>query len=324
MLQLDRNQPAGAVIQFFSHRPHREPGRRAVRPLDQGDRRMMKSFSSILFPTDFSACADEALEHCLGLARACGAKVTLLHVQIMLDDTPVETDRQDLTALLDRIKGVETDSTIARGFSAAEEILNSLRTGAYDLLVMGTHGRGWMGRMLLGSVASQMIRLSPVPVYTVREGAALPRLTPDHGRLAVPVDFSEGSQRSLAVAGGMASSGFSVMDVIHVVDRPDYPVFYPRERVGALGSQLEAHGLEKMQEAVAGHCPPGLRVEYHVLEGRPHAEIVRHATESGAGLVVIAGSGLGDDGPHLLGSTVEKVVAASDTAVLTVITPPAD
>lgn len=302
---------------------------------------MLTTVKKILFPTDFSDCADQALEHCLGLARAFDASVTLLHVQVMLDTSPAETDRQEMEALLDRFQGrgaehleqtaagrggaLEVETAIVRGFSPSEEILNTLRSGDYDLLVMGTHGRGWMGRMLLGSVASQVIRLSPVPVYTVREGLDLPQLSSGDGRLVVPVDFSDGSRRALAVAAELASSNFAVLDVVHVMEKPDYPVFYPEARVTVLEANLEERCLEKMREEVAGNCPPGLRVEYNVLEGRPHAEIVRHAAETGAGLVVIAGSGLGDGGPHFLGSTVEKVVASSWTAVLTVAVPqPAD
>lgn len=301
---------------------------------------MMTDFRKILFPTDFSDCADQALEHCLGLARAFNASVTLLHVQVMLDTSPTETDRRELEELLDRFQGrgaehlektaavragaLQVETAIVRGFSPSEEILNILRDGDHDLLVMGTNGRGWMGRMLLGSVAAQVIRLSPVPVYTVREGLGAPRLSADDGRLVVPVDFSEGSRRALALAAELASSNFAVMDVIHVMDKPDYPVFYPDARVTALEVRLEQNCLQKMREEVAAYCPPGLRVEFHVLEGRPYAEIVRHAEETGAGLVVIAGRGLGDDGPHLLGSTVEKVVASSGSAVLTVAVPSLD
>ncbi len=302
---------------------------------------MITGFKKILFPTDFSDCAGQALEHCLGLARAYEASVTLLHVQIMLDNSPVETDRRELNALLDRIQGrgaehlerpavpalggalqVETD--IVRGFSPSEEILNTLRGGGYDLLVMGTNGRGWMGRMLLGSVAAQVIRLSPVPVYTVREGLDTPLFPAEDGRLVVPVDFSAGSRQALVLAADIASSNFAVMDVVHVMDKPDYPVFYPDARVTALEARLEQNCLQQMRKEVAEHCPPGLRVEYHVLEGRPHAEIVQYTEESGAGLVVIAGRGLGDGGPHFLGSTVEKVVASSGTAVLTVAVTPED
>lgn len=298
---------------------------------------MITGLRKILFPTDFSECADHALGHCLALARALDAPVTLLHVQVMLDTSPAETDRQELEALLDRFKGhgaahlerratgngedVEVETAIVRGFSPAEEIINTLRGGDHDLLVIGTHGRGWMGRVLLGSVASQVIRLSPVPVYSVREGLVVPDFSSGKGRIVVPVDFSPGSHRALAMAGTLASSYFAVMDVVHVMEKPDYPVFYPEARVATLEARLEERCLEQLQHDVAAHCPPGLRVEYHVLEGRPHAEIVRHAGRSGAGLVVIAERGLGDGGPHLLGSTVEKVVAACDTAVLTVDVP---
>jgi len=299
---------------------------------------MITGFRRILFPTDFSDCADHALEHCLALARALDASVTLLHVQVMLDTSPAETDRKEMEALLDRFHGhgagrlerraagnggdIDVETAIVRGFSPAEEIINILRAGDHDLLVIGTHGRGWMGRMLLGSVASQVIRLSPVPVYSVREGLAVADFSSGKGRLVVPVDFSSGSRRALAMAGDLASSNFAVMDVVHVMEKPDYPVFYPEARVATLEARLEERCLEQMKQDVADHCPPGLRIDYHVLEGRPHVEIVRHAGRSGAGLVVIAERGLGDSGPHLLGSTVEKVVAACNTAVLTVDVPP--
>lgn len=322
-----RLPPERSVIQFCPQQPRHRAARWARQFLSREMGKMNTAVKKILFPTDFSDCSDQALQHCLGLARLFQASVTLLHVQVMLDNTPVETDRQELDALLHRVQArgdLPVDTSIVRGFSPSEEILNVLRGGDHDLLVMGTNGRGWMGRMLLGSVAAQVIRLSPVPVYTVREGLDTPRLTAEDGRLVVPVDFSAGSRQALALAGNLASSNFAVMDVVHVMDKPDYPVFYPDARVSALEARLEQNCLQQMHKEVAEHCPPGLRVEFHVLEGRPHAEIVEYARESGAVLVVIAGCGLGDGGPHFLGSTVEKVVASSDTAVLTVAVTPQD
>lgn len=145
----------------------------------------MKPPKNILVPTDFSPMADEALTGGLMLAETFDAALHVLHV---LEDPLVyaptmegygalphfrenlERDaRQRLDELLKAGQGekrrVETALQWGRPYS---EIVQYARHHAIDLIVMGTHGRGPVAHLLLGSVAEKVLRAAPCPVLTVR------------------------------------------------------------------------------------------------------------------------------------------------------------
>jgi nucleotide-binding universal stress UspA family protein len=146
-------------------------------------------FSRILVPTDFSAGAEEAARTAMALAAAVGGRVELVHLynppSLMLPDgstfgaTPAQlvetTDRAEaaLAQSLQRLRAhgdgtVELDGCTRMG-SAADEILRLAESGRYDLVVMGTHGRTGIRRLMLGSVAENVLRRASIPVLTVRE-----------------------------------------------------------------------------------------------------------------------------------------------------------
>jgi nucleotide-binding universal stress UspA family protein len=146
-------------------------------------------FSRILVPTDFSTGAQHAALTAIALAAAVGGRVKLVHLynppSLMLPDgstfaaTPAQlveaTDRAEaaLAAALRALRAladerVEIDGCTLMG-SAADEILRLADSGRYDLIVMGTHGRTGIRRLMLGSVAETVLRHAPIPVLTVRE-----------------------------------------------------------------------------------------------------------------------------------------------------------
>lgn len=145
----------------------------------------MRPIRSILVPTDFSTGAAAAAEAAYELARGLGARVTLLHVYqlpayVFPDGsaylTPPETAAaiartvdEQLRALLAEAEraGVAASVQSAPGF-AADEILRIARDGDYDLIVMGTHGRTGVKRLVFGSIAEQVTRHADRPVLTVR------------------------------------------------------------------------------------------------------------------------------------------------------------
>ncbi len=151
----------------------------------------MTSITRILLPIDFSPTSRLALEWTMGLARTHRASVTLLHVQDLPDLTPlspsmeallpsynflnevVSARHEEAKALLGEwIKpyegdGVPIDSKFCQGVPF-DVILDVCQQGGHDLIVMGTHGRTGVGRFLLGSTTERVVRLSPVPVLTVR------------------------------------------------------------------------------------------------------------------------------------------------------------
>ena len=141
----------------------------------------------LLHPTDFSESADRAQRRAVGLARALGAELVLLHVTTDppplynegywgLADAAAVVERQRKWAtdtLQARVDMLAKDGVPARARVAAgvpvDEIVRAAAEEGVDFIVMGTHGRGQLDRLLLGSVADRVIRRAPCPVMTVRE-----------------------------------------------------------------------------------------------------------------------------------------------------------
>jgi nucleotide-binding universal stress UspA family protein len=135
---------------------------------------------TILHPTDFSDRAGYAFRVACALARAGGARLVILHVAQPLwtlggiqgvPPVPLEYGREGLEELLRRLQppdpAVAVEHRLELGDPAAE-ILRAARECSCDLIVMGTHGRGGLGRLLMGSVAEAVVRQAPCPVLTVR------------------------------------------------------------------------------------------------------------------------------------------------------------
>lgn len=141
-------------------------------------------YDRILLPTDGSAGMSRVIEHAGELARVHDASV---HAVFVVDTANLSTMPMD--ASLDGIHGlmeeegatameqverrlpddVPVERTITEG-SPAHEIVSCAHEAACDVIVMGTHGRGGLNRLLLGSVAEHVVRRSDVPVITVRVG----------------------------------------------------------------------------------------------------------------------------------------------------------
>jgi nucleotide-binding universal stress UspA family protein len=149
----------------------------------------MITLKTILVPSDFSECSDEALRYGLELARRFDAELHLLHVvqdpitqpwaaegfSVPLFEVVDEWQKQAaarLKALVpDADRGrVTVVSVVATPYA---EILDYASGHRVDLIVMGTHGRGGVTHMLLGSIAERVVRRAPCPVLTVRR--------PQHG-----------------------------------------------------------------------------------------------------------------------------------------------
>jgi nucleotide-binding universal stress UspA family protein len=139
---------------------------------------------TILFPTDFSSCSDAGLEHATALARDLGAKMLIVHVE----EPPIaygggemyygipEPDTEELRRMLSRVvpkdPAIPYEHRLLTG-SPAQAILDLAKEEGVDLIVMGTHGRTGLTRLLLGSVAEVVVRKAPCPVFTYKEPHAV-------------------------------------------------------------------------------------------------------------------------------------------------------
>ncbi len=151
----------------------------------------MMEFKRILAPTDFSAFGEVGLRAAAELASRVGARILLLHV-VPEDELealagahqprhPVDLIYQDLeAALLDQFRRV-VPAEVRRGLAVEPavtvgaptmEIVRAAQLKGADVIVMGTHGRTGLARVVLGSVTEQVVRRAPCPVLTVRPAEA--------------------------------------------------------------------------------------------------------------------------------------------------------
>lgn len=144
----------------------------------------MSAYKRILVPIDGSATSTKALVAALQMARDSGGQVRLIHSVDELayvsgfeySGNLVEIARDYATKLLDdglavaRSAGVEADTKLIDfpGQRLGETVMDEAREWNADLIVVGTHGRRGIGRILLGSGAEQILRMSPVPVLVIR------------------------------------------------------------------------------------------------------------------------------------------------------------
>ena len=145
---------------------------------------------SILLPTDFSECARRAVPYAADLARLAGARVVCLHVvepvvpavgwTPLAEPLPVgdiseqleDSAAKDLPrfAGCEEFEGLEVEDLIVRG-DAAGEIVRVARERRADLIVISSHGRTGLGRILFGSTAESVVRHAHCPVLVVKPPA---------------------------------------------------------------------------------------------------------------------------------------------------------
>jgi len=145
----------------------------------------MQSIKKILYATDFSESSLPAAVSTLTLAKLSGAAVHVLHVIGEFADRRKSLVPQEAMTLLEReveihvVKEMEefcqeqfsgkipytTEVVLGRPF---EEILRKAEELSVDLIIVGTHGRTGLERVIVGSTAERLVRKSPVPVLTVR------------------------------------------------------------------------------------------------------------------------------------------------------------
>ncbi|HET6897977.1 MAG TPA: universal stress protein [Vicinamibacteria bacterium] len=287
----------------------------------------MITISRILCPTDFSELSKHALAEAAALARWYEAEITLLHVApLTIAATEVayvpspwlspemrEKLRGDLHAFAEptRAQGLTVRTSLGEG-SPATEILDTARTEAFDLIVMGTHGRGGLESWVLGSVTEAVLRSSPCPVLTV---APRSRLAPTarFETILCPADFSPTSERTAHEAVLLAAETQSRLVLLHVIERvggPPGPVPPGFDR-----KAYRADAEDSVRRRLHRLTPPDGAAEKAVSWGGPDREILRAARERSAGLIVMGAHG-GPMDSTLFGSTAHKVVRRAPCPVL--------
>lgn len=144
----------------------------------------MAQIKKILCAVDFSEVSAKVAEYTTSLAKCHDAEVLVLYVAPSLSQyvgfhvppSSIQTVVQEIVEgadksmegfMAERMQGVKATSKVATGY-AAEEILNEADSEDVDLIIMGTHGRTGIDRIIFGSVAERVVKSASCPVLTIR------------------------------------------------------------------------------------------------------------------------------------------------------------
>ena len=291
----------------------------------------------ILCPTDFSVFSGQALRHALALARAFRSRLRVVHVianivpgaESVYGGAPwllTAEDRQrvdeEMRAFVEPLREARLDHEIEiREGEPWREIAASAREMEADVVVLGTHGRGGLDHLFLGSVAEKLIRKLSCLVLTVSHEEARTWAAPGLiSRIVCATDFSGMSAEALKVAQALAERHQAAITLLHVVE--NMPELSAAHRalvdVDVLQQALERGALERLGKAIAAIGAPDLKIEPRAMVGCVYKEILRTAAEERADLIVIGAQGHGFLEHLFSGSNAQHVIRRATCPVLTV------
>jgi nucleotide-binding universal stress UspA family protein len=252
------------------------------------------SLQNILFATDFSSCSETALAYGACLSRHYAA--TLYTVSVVPEEITDYVQPPDpfylrhsaekkMTNLagLELLHGIKHRELVKEGFvsEVLSELIDRLEI---DLVVLGTHGRGGIKKLVLGSVAEEIVDSAPCPVLTV--GPNVPQKSVAELKLArilYATDLLHGSTRALTYAVWLAEQEHAHLTVLHVLKMPTHVA------VGYAQSEKEM-ALKRLVELLPPETTASVETEFIVEIGAPGEHILKAAESQGADLIVM--------GPH--------------------------
>lgn len=291
-------------------------------------------FGDILVPIDFSPGARQALAFAVPLARQFKGGITLLHVVesrlvpeelsflSMESDRRITAARRKLDALARKaVPGSLLKKTLVTAGRPFEVITHTAQGLRMDAIVIATHGRVGVKRLLLGSTAERVVRHSPCPVLTVRlpeDPKSTKRqttsLAPRINRILVPVTFSEPAVNLTRYAVALARTMRARLGFLHIVRPLEAPLRVDSEKYYAEASDEARRQLGK----IAASIPEPIKTEILLRRDIPHLGITRTAREWRADLILLSTHGRTGFEYLVFGSTAEGVVRHAPCAVLTI------
>ena len=283
----------------------------------------------ILVPTDFSPPSDAALSYARLFGKTFEGSLHLLHVTETPSRSPrAPVDPRDpvptaLRELRDRLTAEDRSPHVAvlvvEAPDTAAQIVRTAGSIDATLIVMGTHGRGGIARVLMGSVAEKVVRTAPCPVLTANGVLRAP--IKGFRRILVPTDFSAPSDAALDCARWLAAGFGASVHVLHVLAEVSPS--------GGTGSELfvteppEARSLrlvdarDRLNHRITADDRATLGATTEVIFGSPSRIIVDYAADNQFDLIVMGTHGRTGMAHLLVGSVAERVVRTAGCPVLT-------
>ncbi len=280
---------------------------------------------NVLCATDFSQSAAAALAFAAQIARSFRAKLFVVHAKapenyalltaetwpnadVALEEYVVETRRN----LYNQFPNVDCEVLVAEGGGSA--VVDSIaREKKADLIVVGTNGRGGVGRFILGSTAEEVLRRATCPVLTIgpHSPTAPPRET-KFAKIVYATNFSDSSPAAAAYAVALAQEYQAHLTLLHVIEHPKSgELVHPHE--------LEQAAHDQLRVLVGSDAELWCEPKSIVLQGSPAQKILETAERECADLIVL---GVRETRGFVrathLPTVAHQVIATANCPVLTV------
>jgi len=279
--------------------------------------------------TDLSPSSQHALAMAAELAEAYDATLVVGHVVELWDDRydflvqdlskRLANEAKDKIAQelshLGKTEAVPVEVVVRKGH-AVVELLKAVKDSKADLVIVGSHGKSALDRVLLGSVAERLLYASPVSVLVAR-----PSPHPDITRIVVAASPSPTAETGFAWALDLAKR--EKLASIAAVNAFEVPTGYLEAGMtyeSAREKMLVVH-QEDMRKLAGKLKTGGIKLDLRVEEGPTAETIVKFAAQQEADLIVIGTHGHSRLAAFFLGSVTQKVVRTASTPVLAVKSP---
>lgn len=279
----------------------------------------------ILFPTDGSEAAESVFAFAQEMATEHGATLYVLNVADTNRDSVTQISGEVVDALEhegERIvealadsasAGVSVETDVVQGDPRQTIVEYGDRIDA-DVIVMPTHGREGLERLLLGSITEGVINTATVPVIAVNPGTDGAAAYPCRNVL-VPTDGSEGSTRAVRTGVDLANATGATLHLLTVVETGslgfDARSMLKDEELESNANEVIAEATEMAEESLDD-------VRSSIRHGQPYREIRSYLDANDVDFVVMGTHGRTDFSRYLLGSVANKLVRSSPVPVLTV------
>jgi len=285
---------------------------------------------NVLFATDFSPCSTAALPYAVSVARRYGATLHAAHVMPTEADlllmspeswpSVAEAENNSIQGYVEQLenqlRGLPHDVLTPRG-KVSDALAETIEEYEIDLLVLGTHGRTGVRKLIMGSVAEEIFRRAACPVLSVGPNVSCK----PHGEvlfhhILFATDFSEESLAALPYAISLAEEDQADLALLHVIEQPAAGILDLKAVTASLTRRLK----ELIPSGAEPWCDAECLVEFGELFARPAERILEIAGDRAADLIVLGVRPVhGKSGlvTHLA-STTAQILTQAACPVLTV------
>jgi len=278
----------------------------------------------ILFTTDFTSVSENAMPYALAMARLYGSKIFVTHavgpeppLAIPLEPVPVEMDphwqdaRRNLAQVLETgaIRTTVREGILEQG-NLREVIEDIIQRHTIDLVVLGSHGRHGLKKLVLGSSAEEIFRTASCPVMTVGPRASSNETKSANFRqILFATDFSQGSLNALPYALSLAEENQAELTLLHFI--PMVPSLHQ--------DMVRAEGENRLRALIPPDAEDWCKPHCVVAFEFPAEGILALAAERNADLIVMGVRARGArSSAHLPWAIAYEVVCHAPCPVLTV------